>query len=40
MFQYFCSFKRIRGGLTQAIMRYAKANNENTPDYDPSNPKS
>ncbi|XP_026815430.1 uncharacterized protein LOC113555237 isoform X2 [Rhopalosiphum maidis] len=30
----------IRGGLTQASMRYAKANHENTPDYDTKNPKS
>jgi hypothetical protein len=30
----------IRGGLTQASMRYAKANNENTSDYDETKPKS
>jgi len=30
----------IRGGLTQASMRYAKANHENTPDYDAKKPKS
>ncbi|KAL4126069.1 hypothetical protein QTP88_010300 [Uroleucon formosanum] len=28
-----------KGGLTQASMRYAKANNEKTPDYDPAQPK-
>ncbi|XP_060855073.1 uncharacterized protein LOC132932727 [Metopolophium dirhodum] len=32
--------KRIRGGLTQASMRYVKVNNEKTPDYDPTKPKS
>lgn len=32
--------KSIRGGLTQASMRYAKANNENTSDYDATKPKS
>ncbi|XP_022160909.1 uncharacterized protein LOC111027014 [Myzus persicae] len=30
----------IRGGLTQAKMRYAKANNEKTQDYDPTKSKS
>ncbi|KAL4099018.1 hypothetical protein QTP88_023519 [Uroleucon formosanum] len=30
----------IRGGLTQASIRYAKANNEKTIDYDPTKPKS
>ncbi|KAL4132044.1 hypothetical protein QTP88_009265 [Uroleucon formosanum] len=30
----------IRGGLTQASMRYAKSNNEKTPDYNQANPKS
>uniref|UniRef100_A0A2S2Q9M7 DNA-directed DNA polymerase n=2 Tax=Sipha flava TaxID=143950 RepID=A0A2S2Q9M7_9HEMI len=30
----------IRGGLTQASMRYAKPNNERTPDYNPADPKS
>ncbi|KAL4100902.1 hypothetical protein QTP88_020927 [Uroleucon formosanum] len=30
----------IRGGLTQASMRYAKSNNERTPDYNPRDPKS
>ncbi|XP_060875707.1 uncharacterized protein LOC132948988 [Metopolophium dirhodum] len=30
----------IRGGLTQASMRYAKSNNEKTPDYNPADPKS
>ncbi|XP_025196300.1 uncharacterized protein LOC112595357 [Melanaphis sacchari] len=30
----------IRGGLTQATMRYAKPNNERTPDYNPTDPKS
>ncbi|XP_060865284.1 uncharacterized protein LOC132941306 isoform X2 [Metopolophium dirhodum] len=30
----------IRGGLTQASMRYAKSNNEKTPDYNPAVPKS
>ncbi|KAF0705141.1 Uncharacterized protein FWK35_00032038 [Aphis craccivora] len=32
--------KGIRDGLTQASMRYAKTNNEKTPDYDPTKPKS
>lgn len=30
----------IRGGLTQAVKRYAKANNCKVPDYDPSKPES
>jgi hypothetical protein len=30
----------IHGGLTQASMKYAKANNENTSDYDETKPKS
>ncbi|KAE9540697.1 hypothetical protein AGLY_003942 [Aphis glycines] len=30
----------IRGGLTQASMRYAKPNNERTPDYNPADLKS
>jgi hypothetical protein len=30
----------IHGGLTQASLRYAKANNENTSDYDETKPKS
>ncbi|KAF0707569.1 Uncharacterized protein FWK35_00023908, partial [Aphis craccivora] len=32
--------KGIRGELTQASMGYDKANNEKTPDYDPTKPKS
>jgi hypothetical protein len=32
--------KGIRGGLTQASMRYAKANNHTTPDFDETKPKS
>eukprot|EP00102_Acyrthosiphon_pisum_P012564 XP_008181781.2 PREDICTED: uncharacterized protein LOC103309046 [Acyrthosiphon pisum] len=30
----------VRGGLTQASMRYARANNSKVPDYDPSKPNS
>lgn len=30
----------VRGGLTQASMRYAKTNNQNKSDYDPVNLKS
>lgn len=30
----------IRGGLTQAVKRYAKANNFNVPDYDKLKPES
>jgi len=30
----------IRGGLTQASMRYACANNKDVPEYDPSKPDS
>ncbi|KAE9523037.1 hypothetical protein AGLY_016668 [Aphis glycines] len=32
--------KGIRDGLTQASMKYVKANNEKTPDYDPTKSKS
>ena len=30
----------IRGGLSQASMRYAQANNNKIPNYDPSKPES
>ncbi|XP_060848479.1 uncharacterized protein LOC132927929 [Rhopalosiphum padi] len=35
-----CIEKGIRGGLVQASMRYAKANNHKVPDYDETKPKS
>jgi len=34
------NFLGIRGGLVQASMRYATANNEQVPDYDDTKPKS
>lgn len=33
-------FLGIRGGLTQASMRYGKANNHTVANYDPTKPKS
>ena len=40
MDEYLTVENGIRGGMTTVSHRYAKANNEKCPDYDPSKPKS